>query len=84
MCSASHAVKNWPKTTRMAGEDEGNQRERNEEKCAEAALPEGPAVDREVVGAANAFHQGGEDAGGSDEADEEGDDEGVSGPGAVG
>jgi len=51
--------------------------------CAETALPEGPTVFGKFVGTADAFHQGGEDAGGSDETDDEGDDEGVSGPDAV-
>ncbi len=73
----------WPKTTSTLASGEGDQRERNEQECAATALPEGPAVHRKIVGAANAFHQSREDAGGSDEADEEGDDEGVGRLGAV-
>lgn len=60
-----------------AGKCEGNQRERNEQECSATALPEGPTVHWEVVGATNAFHQSSENAGGSDEADQESDDEGV-------
>lgn len=66
-----------------AGQSERNQRERDEEKSAKAALPEGPAVAWEIVGAADAFHQRGEDAGRSGEADDERNDEGVSRTGAV-
>jgi hypothetical protein len=66
-----------------AGQSERKQRERDEEKSAKAALPEGPAIAWEIVSAADAFHQCGEDAGRSGEADDEGDDEGVSRTGAV-
>lgn len=66
-----------------AGQSERNQRERDQEKSAKAALPEGPAVAWEIVGAADAFHQRGEDTGRSGEADDERDDEGVSRTGAV-
>jgi hypothetical protein len=54
---------------------EGKQRERDEEKRTETALPEGPAIDRQVIGAANAFHQCGENAGGSGEANKKSDED---------
>jgi hypothetical protein len=66
-----------------AGQSEGDQRERDEEKSAETALQEGPAVGWEVVGAANAFHQRGKNAGCSGEADDERENKGVSRTGAV-
>ena len=69
---------------KCAGKNEGDQRERDEEKGPEAALQKGPAVHGEIVGAANTFHQRREDAGRSDEADQKSDDEGVGGAGAVG
>ena len=62
----------------------GDQRERNENKGAEAALPEGPAVQGEVVGAADAFHEGCDDAGCSGDADDDGDDEKAGGTGLMG
>jgi hypothetical protein len=58
-----------------AGEGEGDQREWDEEKGATTALPEGPAVDGKLIGAADALHEGGENAGGSREADQKGHDE---------
>lgn len=46
-------------------------------------MPEGPAVEGEFVGATYAFHEGGDDARGSGEADQNGDDKGVGGSRAV-
>jgi hypothetical protein len=66
-----------------AGEGERNQRERDKQKGAKATLQEGPAVYGKFVGAAYAFHESGEDAGGSEEADDERDDKGARGFGAV-
>ncbi len=66
-----------------AGQREGYERKRNKQNCAKTALQEVPAVDRKVVGAADTLHEGGEDAGGSDEADDEGDDESARGMSAV-
>ena len=60
----------WPKTTSEAGDGEGQERERDQDEGAAAALPEGPAVGGQVAGAAQAFHEGGDDAGGAGEADE--------------
>src|SRR6266550_2977055 len=88
--SRGDEVQREPAGKELAEHDEGGgkkkrqQRDRNKEEGAETALPEGPAVEGKFVGAADAFHQGGEDAGGSDETDDEGGDEGVRGPWAVG
>ena len=46
-CRASHCGEELAEDDECGGEDEGHQRERNEEECAETALPEGPAVDGE-------------------------------------
>ena len=68
----------------QAGDGEGEQRERDEEIGADAALPDGPAVAREVVGAAEALHELGDDAGGSGDADDDGDEEDAGGAAVVG
>ena len=46
-------------------------------------MPEGPALGWEVVGAADAFHQRGKNAGCSGKADDEREDKGVSGTSAM-
>ena len=66
-----------------AGKDEGNQGKGYQEEGAETALPEGPAIDWEIVGAADALHEGRQDAGGTDEADQQGDEKSTRGAGAV-
>ena len=87
--SGGNEVQRYPRGEELAEdhevsrEEEGQERERDEEESAAAALPEAPAVGGEIVGAANAFHKSGEDAGGSNEADDKGTDEGVGGPGVM-
>ena len=66
-----------------AGQCEGNQRERDKKKSPKAPLEKGPAVGWEIVGPSDAFHQRGENAGSSGEADDEGDYKGVGGTSAV-
>ena len=73
-CRASQTMMKWPKTTRMLATTKGMQRERDEEEGAAAASARRSSSRREVVGAAKAFHEGGDDAGGTGEADDEGDD----------
>ena len=60
-----------PEDYEKAGQRKGKERKRDKEKSMKAALPEGPAIDREFIGTPDTFHQGGEDAGGSGKADEE-------------
>src|SRR5216683_813919 len=67
-----------------AGNGKWDEGEGDEGVGAATAAPEGPAFGREMVGAAEALHKRGDDAGGSGEADEEGEDEGVCGLGIVG
>lgn len=69
------------KDNKDAGEGKGDHRERNEEEGATTSLPEGPAVDREAVGATDAFHDSCQNAGCPSEADDKGEAEAVSGPG---
>ena len=66
-----------------AGEGKGDTRQRDEEEGAEASLPECPAIDWKVVGASEALHDGGQDAGSASEADDEGEAESMGGPGGL-
>jgi len=62
-----------------AGQREGNEREGDQNERSQATLPEGPAVEWEVIRTAQAFHDGGQDAGGAKEAHERRNAQGVGG-----
>jgi hypothetical protein len=66
-----------------AGDGEWDQGKRDQEEGAEAALQECPTVGWEIVSAPDAFHKGGNDAGGADQADYEGGDKTMRGMSAV-
>jgi len=65
------------------GQGKGDQRERDQEEGTTAALPEGPAIDGKVVGATEALHERCQNAGGTKEADDEGEAESVGGSGGL-
>ena len=67
-----------------ARDGEGDERERDEQESTKAALEEGPTVDGKVVGAADTLHESGDDAGRTDDSEDEGDDKSMGRARAVG
>lgn len=78
-----HDVASEPARDEMAeddertGDSEGHKGERNESKGAAATAPKSPAAGRKAMRASDAFHVGGDDAGGLVDADEDGKDKWV-------